>query len=154
MSMFKKSPLLPKDWRMPIEGEVIPLSDLPDQMFAEGMMGAGFAIKAAESLVRSPVNGEIVSIFPGGHAMAMVTDNGCELLIHVGIDSVGLKGEGFTPMVESGKKVSIGEPLVDVDFALLDSRLVDSSVVIVFTEIEEGRVEVSGEKLTWHDTVK
>lgn len=140
-------PLLPRDWIMPIAGEVIPLSELPDQAFAEGMMGAGFAINASKNTVCSPVNGEIVSLFPGGHALAMITDNGCELLIHIGIDTVGLKGEGFKPLSEQGAQVKIGDPLVEVDFDLLAEKVPNSSVIIVFTEIKDGEIIADNQQL-------
>ncbi len=149
MSLFKKKPLLPKQWQTPVSGEIIPLSSLPDQVFAEGMMGAGFAIKATENVITSPINGEVTSVFPGGHALTFVSENGCEFLMHIGIDSVGLKGEGFKSIVTGQQKISIGDPLVEVDFELLNTKLPDSSVIIVFTNIDEGEVHMNTHQLAW-----
>ncbi len=151
MSLFKKKPLLPEHWQMPVTGEIIPLSELPDQVFAEKMMGAGFAIKASDNLVRSPINGTVNSIFPGGHALTMTSDNGCELLIHIGIDSVGLKGEGFSAKVERGATTKLGDPLVEVDFKQLEEKLPDSAVIIVFVNIEDGDVyfDCDKQQLDW-----
>ena len=87
--------ILQTDFDMPIDGKIIPLTEVPDQVFAQGMMGQGFAIAPTGNTVYSPIDGKILSIFPTKHAIGLVTDTGVEILIHVGVDTVKLKGQGF-----------------------------------------------------------
>ena len=96
----------------PLTGEVTPLSEVPDQVFSEKMMGDGIAIKPSQGEVRAPFNGKIQMIFPTKHAIGLVSDSGLELLIHIGLDTVKLNGEGFTLHVEEGQEVK----QVDLDY--------------------------------------
>lgn len=141
---------VPQPWRMPCAGEVIALSELPDPAFATGVMGPGFAIRSTQQRIVSPVNGTVSAVFPGGHAIGITADNGCELLIHIGIDSVNLKGEGFQLQVAAEQKVAVGTPLVEVDFALLASHLSESAVIVVFTNFDGGTISVDGDRPIWH----
>lgn len=143
------TPLLPAEWQMPVAGDIIALADVADPAFSQGMMGQGFAIRAASGTIASPVNGRIEAVFPGGHAIGITADNGAEMLIHVGIDSVNLKGEGFAVQCQQETPVRIGDKLVDVDFALLQSRLPDSAVIIVFPEITDGEIVVRDGRPVW-----
>lgn len=144
------TPRLPTQWQMPIDGKVIPLSALPDQVFAQGMMGAGFAIQATGNTVCSPLDATVATIFPGGHAIALQGDDGTAVLIHVGIDSVGLKGQGFRVLIDKDTTtVKAGQALVEVDFDFLANKLPDSAVVIVFTDIEEGQISIDNGKPVW-----
>jgi len=91
------------------------LEEVPDPVFAQKMMGDGIAIEPTEGTVVSPVNGEIVQFFPTKHAIGIKSETGVEVLIHVGLETVGMKGEGFEGLVEVGDKVKVGTPLLTFD---------------------------------------
>jgi PTS system beta-glucosides-specific IIC component len=99
----------------PITGEVKSLSEVPDPAFSEEIMGRGFAIQPSEGRVVSPINGTIFSLSKSGHAIGLVSDNGAEMLIHIGIDTVKLKGQFFSPKVQAGAKVAVGDVLMEFD---------------------------------------
>ncbi|MFJ6679519.1 N-acetylglucosamine-specific PTS transporter subunit IIBC [Microbacterium sp. NPDC091382] len=99
----------------PVAGRVIPLSDVPDEMFSAGTMGPGVAIDPAGDVVTAPANGVVESIFPTGHAVGLRLDDGTELLIHIGIDTVDMKGDGFQILVSAGQRVRTGDRLVRFD---------------------------------------
>ena len=103
----------------PIEGKILPITEVPDQVFSGKMMGDGFAIEPTEGTVVSPVNGEIVNVFPTKHAIGIQSEGGKEILIHFGIDTVKLNGEGFEALVAQGDKVKQGQPLLKVDLAFV-----------------------------------
>ena len=92
----------------PITGEIHPITDVPDQVFSGKMMGDGFAILPEEGIVVSPVRGKVLNVFPTKHAI-LQSDGGREILIHFGIDTVSLKGEGFTSFVSEGDRVEPGQ---------------------------------------------
>ncbi|EPZ42893.1 PTS glucose transporter subunit IIA [Alicyclobacillus acidoterrestris] len=96
----------------PIDGEMVPLEDVEDPVFAQRMVGDGLAIRPSSETVVAPVQGTVTQLFPTGHAVGITTAQGLELLIHIGIDTVELKGEGFTKLVEQGAKIEVGTPLI------------------------------------------
>jgi PTS system beta-glucosides-specific IIC component len=104
----------------PLAGRVVPLSEVPDPVFAGGVMGPGAAIEPTGDTVFSPGAGVIAAAQPTGHAFGIVLDGGVELLIHVGIDTVNLKGEGFDVKVANGDRVEVGTPLVTFDRAVIE----------------------------------
>ncbi|RUQ99148.1 N-acetylglucosamine-specific PTS transporter subunit IIBC [Labedella endophytica] len=103
--------------RQPVEGRVVPLSEVPDPTFAEAIMGPGLAIEPSGDTVVAPADGTIGHVFDTGHAVAVVLSDGTELLVHVGIDTVEMKGDGFTTLVETGQRVTAGTPLLRFDLA-------------------------------------
>ncbi len=106
----------------PLEGKVVALEDVPDATFAEGVLGLGAAIEPAVGEVVAPADGEVSSIFDTHHAVGLTLDNGMELLIHVGINTVALNGEGFTAHVSEGDKVKRGQPLISFDMDFITSK--------------------------------
>ncbi len=104
----------------PLDGVAKPLSDVPDPVFAGGVMGPGIAIEPSGDTVYAPGAGTIAAAQPTGHAFGLVLDGGIELLIHVGIDTVNLKGEGFDVKVKNGDRVEVGQPLVTFDRAVIE----------------------------------
>ena len=122
----------------PIKGEIKPISEVPNPVFAEKMMGDGFAIVPEEGMVVSPVDGKIVNLFPTKHAIGILSDNDREILIHVGIDTVNLKGEGFETLVEENAKVKQGQPLLKFDIAYIKEHAKSTITPIVFTNLAEG----------------
>lgn len=99
----------------PLDGEVIPLSAIPDAAFAQGMLGPGVGIVPQGNLLVAPVSGRIAKLFPGGHAVVIKTEGGLEVLLHVGIDTVELKGQGFEVLCAEGETATAGQALVRFD---------------------------------------
>ncbi|MBI5975466.1 PTS sugar transporter subunit IIA [Staphylococcus canis] len=140
--MFKKlfgnNKNLSKDVEVyaPITGEYVKIEDIPDPVFAQKMMGEGFGIKPTEGVVVSPINGTVDNVFPTKHAIGLKTDNGLEILVHIGIDTVQLNGEGFEMLVNSGDKVNVGDELLkfDIDFMNQNAKSVVSPVIITNTD--------------------
>lgn len=122
----------------PLKGEIKPITEVPDQVFAGKMMGDGFAIVPAEGTVVSPVNGKIVNLFPTKHAIGILSDTGREILIHVGIDTVNLKGQGFETLVSENDIVEQGQPLLKVDLNYIKEHATSTITPIVFTNLAEG----------------
>lgn len=119
----------------PIEGTVIPLSEVNDDVFSSGLMGDGIAIKPTEGTLYAPANGTIKMIFNTNHALGLVTDSGVEILFHIGIDTVQLQGKYFEPLVEEGDKVHVGQPLIKFDVEAIEAEGYDSTVMAVFQNI-------------------
>lgn len=105
----------------PLDGAVVPLSEVPDPVFGKGIMGPGIAIEPTGDTAYAPGAGVVVAAQPTGHAFGLLLDNGLEVLIHVGLDTVKLKGEGFTVHVAKGEKVAAGAPLVTFDRAVIEA---------------------------------
>ncbi|WP_342537765.1 glucose-specific PTS transporter subunit IIBC [Sporosarcina sp. FSL K6-1540] len=122
----------------PIQGEIKPLSEVPDAVFAEKMMGDGFAIVPSEGIVVSPVDGTIVTFFPTKHALGIQADSGREILIHVGIDTVKLDGKGFEALVAQGDQVKKGQPLLRFDVDYIKEHATSIITPIIFTNLFEG----------------
>ncbi|WP_413304333.1 glucose-specific PTS transporter subunit IIBC [Bacillus sp. 1P10SD] len=128
----------------PIKGEIKEITEVPDQVFAGKMMGDGFAIVPSEGLVASPVDGKIVNLFPTKHAIGILSDGGREILIHVGIDTVNLKGQGFETLVSENDRVVKGQPLLKVDLDYIKEHATSTITPIVFTNLAEGeKVEIT-----------
>ncbi|AYV72366.1 glucose-specific PTS transporter subunit IIBC [Bacillus sp. PK3-056] len=122
----------------PIKGELVPITDVPDAVFAGKMMGDGFAIIPSEGTVVSPVDGKIVNLFPTKHALGILADNGREILIHFGIDTVKLKGEGFETLVTENDQVKQGQPLLKVNLDYIKENATAIITPVVFTNLAEG----------------
>ncbi|MBW4828986.1 MAG: PTS glucose transporter subunit IIA [Clostridiaceae bacterium] len=116
----------------PMTGEIVPIESVPDKVFSEKMLGDGVAIDPDEGLVVSPVDGEIVSIFPTNHAVGLKTKDGLEILIHIGLDTVELKGKGFKGFIGQNDKVKKGDLLVefDIDYVKGEGKSPITPVVI------------------------
>ena len=99
----------------PIAGAAVPVSEVPDPTFSSGMLGNGVAIIPTEGKVYAPCNATVDMMFTTGHAVSLVADNGAELLIHVGLETVALEGKPFTVHVQNGQKVSKGDVMIEVD---------------------------------------
>jgi glucose-specific phosphotransferase system IIA component len=106
----------------PMDGDVVPLKDVPDEVFSKGLSGEGMAIVPLSSTVVAPIDGVVSRIFPTNHAFLISKKNGIEVMVHIGLDTVELKGEGFKRLVEEGAKVNFGTPIISVDLSYLKSR--------------------------------
>ncbi|WP_203268029.1 PTS sugar transporter subunit IIA [Streptococcus uberis] len=120
----------------PIDGEILPLEFIHDDMFSKQLMGKTLAIKTIENkkvVVCSPVNGKLTTIFPSGHAFGITTDDGVETLVHIGINTVESEGEGFKILKkEYNRNIYIGEPIVEVNIEYL-SQFYDLTIFVIVT---------------------
>ena len=118
------------------DGQVIALEQVKDPVFAQKMMGDGFAVEPANGNIVSPVTGTVSSIFPTKHALGLVTESGLEVLVHIGLDTVSLEGKPFTVHVSEGQKVAAGDLLVTADLDAIRAAGRETSTVVVFTNAE------------------
>ena len=118
------------------DGQVVALEQVKDPVFAQKMMGDGFAVEPANGNIVSPVSGTVSSIFPTKHALGLVTEAGLEVLVHIGLDTVSLEGKPFTVHVAEGQKVAAGDLLVTADLDAIRVAGRETSTVVVFTNAE------------------
>lgn len=121
----------------PADGEAIPLSAVPDEAFSSGILGVGFAIKPSSGTVYCPVSGKIETITETRHAYTVLTDDGLDVLIHIGIDTVKLGGEGFLSMVSEGERIKAGDVIARVDLDLIAKKGLDTVIPVVITNPEK-----------------
>ena len=117
----------------PIVGDVVALSNVNDPVFSSGAMGQGIAVKPSEDVVYAPADAEVTIVFPTGHAYGLRTANGAEILIHVGIDTVSMNGEGFNHKVAQGDKVKAGDVLGTFDSAKIAAAGLDNTTMVIVT---------------------
>ena len=129
------------------DGQVVALEQVKDPVFAQKMMGDGFAVEPANGNIVSPVSGTVSSIFPTKHALGLVTEAGLEVLVHIGLDTVSLEGKPFTVHVAEGQKVAAGDLLVTADLDAIRAAGRETSTVVVFTNgdaIKSVKLEKTG----------
>lgn len=129
MRFFKKK----EKFASPMAGTLMNITAIPDPVFAQRCMGDGFGIDLKGTQVVAPMSGTIISVFPTGHAYGIKTLEGKEILIHIGLDTVELKGEGFKPAVSMGDQVKQGDLLVEVDPDIIRSKGKSLVSAIIFT---------------------
>ncbi|MFG6119731.1 PTS sugar transporter subunit IIA [Thalassobacillus sp. B23F22_16] len=121
----------------PLEGKVVDLNEVPDPVFAERMMGEGVAIEPVNGEVVSPVDGEIVQLFHTNHAVGIKTKSGVEVLVHIGLETVSMEGEGFEGHVKSGDKVKTGDKLITFDMNLVQEKAKSTITPIIITNYND-----------------
>lgn len=119
--------------KAPLTGEIHPLSEVPDPVFAEKMMGDGFAITPSEGVVVAPFDGEIVQVFHTKHAIGIRSNEGVEILIHVGLETVKLNGEGFDAHITEGQKVNAGDHLLTFNIDYIKENAKSTITPVIFT---------------------
>ncbi|HOX29187.1 MAG TPA: PTS glucose transporter subunit IIA, partial [bacterium] len=119
------------------------IEEVPDEVFSQKMMGDGLAVAPTEGVAVAPVSGELVSMFPTGHAFGIRTPEGLEVLVHIGLNTVAMKGEGFTAHKAQGDKVKAGEKIVSFDLSLCAARAPSLISPVVVTNME-AVAELSG----------
>ncbi|MBT0727677.1 PTS glucose transporter subunit IIA [Rosenbergiella australiborealis] len=134
----------------PLSGEIVNIEDVPDVVFAEKIVGDGIAIRPNGNQIVAPVDGTIGKIFETNHAFSIESDNGVELFVHFGIDTVELKGEGFKRLAEEGQKVKKGDPIIEFDLAFLEEKAKSTLTPVVISNMDEIK---SLSKLSGHVTV-
>lgn len=120
----------------PVKGRVVPLVDVPDEAFSSGALGPGVAVEPEDPIIRAPENGTVVYVADTKHAIGFACDNGLTLLIHIGIDTVNLKGQGFEQLVEAGSTVERGEPLMKIDLNYLKENVPSLITPVVLSELQ------------------
>lgn len=140
--------------KAPVKGRVIALKNLPDEVFAGGMVGNGIAIEPLEDVFLSPICGYIEEIFPTGHAFLLRSMEGVNLLIHIGIDTVKLNGCGFDVLVNKNAKIKEGDPLVKIDLEFIKREAKSSFTPLVLPDgqipvilVREGAIVDRGQQL-------
>jgi glucose-specific phosphotransferase system IIA component len=104
----------------PLDGTVVALENVPDEVFAEKMAGDGVAIDPSGQIAVAPVSGQLVKLFKGGHAFGIATGGGIELIVHLGLDTIELQGKGFEKLAVEGQEVRAGDPIVRFDRATIE----------------------------------
>ena len=127
--------------RQPLQGTIVPLEDVPDSTFADRLLGGGVAIDPSGNQVVAPAAGVVSQAFPTGHAVALTLDDGAEVLIHVGLDTVKMNGEGFTVHVKNGDRVTAGQPLVDFDSSAIEAAGYKTITPVVILGHADSRIE-------------
>lgn len=149
MFFLKKKPTL----YAVANGEFIPLEEVQDDVFSSKMVGEGFAIGQHNGEIVAPIDGKITNIFPTKHAITITTDQGASVLIHMGIDTVNLKGEGFELFVSENEYVQKGDRLAKMDNQLLTERGKDTTVITVVPEIKSVKIVNSKKMVTSKDKI-
>ncbi|MGO1421622.1 MAG: beta-glucoside-specific PTS transporter subunit IIABC [Staphylococcus equorum] len=121
----------------PVSGHLFKLENVDDPVFASLAMGEGVAIKPSSNMIVAPFESTVESLFPTGHAIGLKSTNGTELLIHIGIDTVKLNGDGFKPLVSQGDSVATGQPLIEFDSEVIRDESFDDTIMIVVTNTNE-----------------
>ena len=131
---------------VPAKGEVKSISESSDQTFSSKILGDGVVVFPENGLVTSPCNAEVKLVYPTGHAVGLETEDGTVILIHCGIDTVNMNGEGFEVFVKEGQHVAAGDMLVKFDKELVESKGYSSEILVVFTEVPaENKLKINAE---------
>ena len=117
---------------VPVDGMLIPLNEVPDQMFSQKLMGDGFVVIPEGNIIVAPLSGVAESVFPTGHAVGIKTKDGIECIVHIGLDTVELNGEGFKPLIKQGTKIKAGDPMIEIDRELISSKGYSVTTMVVF----------------------
>ncbi|MEW9094572.1 MAG: PTS glucose transporter subunit IIA [Clostridiaceae bacterium] len=120
----------------PMDGKVVDLSTIQDKVFSKKLVGEGVAIDPTNDVVVAPADGKLSLLFKTNHAFGMVLDNGIEILIHIGIDTIGLESEGFTPLVKEGDVLKSGEPVIKIDRELIINKGYSLITPIIITNVD------------------
>lgn len=129
----------------PVAGKTIDLSQVPDEVFAQKMAGDGVGIDTTGNVIVAPADGELSLVFKTNHAFAMTLSNGIELLVHVGIDTVSLNGEGFERLVEPGVKVKAGTPILKIDRDFILGKGLSLITPVLITNVDAAK-EINPQK--------
>ena len=138
-----------------LEGESVELIEVNDPAFSEEMFGKGMAIRPISGKVVAPVSGVVTQMFDTGHAVSITSDDGIEVLIHVGIDTVKLRGEFFTPLVKNGDKIEVGSELIQFDLEAIKTAGYDTvtPIVVCNTDMYSGYNITTGKSVKYGDIV-
>jgi len=122
--------------KSPVVGRCFDISEIPDEVFSSKMLGNGIGFESTEGVLYAPVDGEILQVFPTKHALILKSKEGMEILLHIGIDTVEMKGEGFEAFTEKGQQVKAGDKLLTFDNKLIKAKAKTNLSVLVVTDNE------------------
>lgn len=135
LSIFKKKTPASIEIKSPIDGTTVSIETVEDPVFAQKMMGEGIAIKPSNNTVLSPIDGKVKMLLPtSGHAIGIVDTHGIEILIHIGMDTVSLQGEGFDVLVAVEQVITVGQPLIRFNKESLEAKKIDCMTMLVITD--------------------
>ncbi|HEO97723.1 MAG: PTS glucose transporter subunit IIA [Campylobacterales bacterium] len=129
----------------PVDGQVVALEQVEDEVFSQGMAGDGVAIKPVSGIFSAPISGKVSKIFETNHAYSIKSDKDLEVMVHIGLDTVALKGEGFERLVQEGERVEAGDPIIKADLAYLGEHAKDTITPVLI--MEESDVKTIEKKL-------
>ncbi|MGX7163838.1 PTS sugar transporter subunit IIA [Enterococcus massiliensis] len=132
----------------PVTGDLIKIDKVKDPVFSQKMMGDGFGVEPSEGAVFAPVSGKVTAIFPTKHAITILMKDGTEALVHMGIDTVELKGQGFEILVPEGQAVSEADQLATIDLDFLAEQGKRSTILVVFPDAKDKKIQVTEGKVT------
>lgn len=132
----------------PVSGTIVPLSTVKDEVFASGAMGRGIAIVPEADTLVSPIKGKVVAVYPSKHAIGLISDDGLEILLHVGIDTVQLNGEHFEQFVKQDQQVDVGDKLLVFDREAIQSAGYDITVMMIITNAENYNIRETEDTAT------
>lgn len=135
LNFFKKNKII--ELVSPMTGRIIPVEEVPDKVFSDKMIGDGIAIEPSDGKIVSPVDGTVTTIFPTNHAIGLVTKEGLEILIHIGLDTVELNGAGFNRLTEVDTRVKKGDPLMEFDPKLVVENGKSPITPIIITNMDK-----------------
>ncbi|MCF6459854.1 PTS sugar transporter subunit IIA [Clostridium sp. Cult3] len=135
LNFFKKNKII--ELVSPMTGRIIPVEEVPDKVFSDKMIGDGIAIEPSDGKIVSPVDGTVTTIFPTNHAIGLVTKEGLEILIHIGLDTVELNGAGFNRLTEVDTRVKKGDPLMEFDPKLVVEKGKSPITPIIITNMDK-----------------
>ncbi|WP_366057035.1 PTS glucose transporter subunit IIA [Lactobacillus sp.] len=122
----------------PVDGEYLSLTQVNDKTFSQKLVGDGFAIEPVTGDVFAPVSGKVISVFPTKHAITLESENGVQILLHMGIDTVDLGGKGFTVLVKDGQDIAAGDPLAKMDLQTIKDEGKQTTVLVLFPDYQKG----------------
>lgn len=145
----------------PVSGKAVDLSEVPDPVFAQKMAGDGLGIESTGDIIVAPCDGELTLVFKTKHAFAMTLDNGIEVLVHIGIETVSLNGEGFEQLAEQGTRVKAGTPIIKIDrefiknkgLSLVTPVLITNPDTVKSLDVKTGMDVVAGETVVLEYTI-
>ena len=139
------------EFKAPVIGTAIDITQVPDEVFAQKIVGDGLAFEPADGVLYSPVDGEVIQVFPTKHAIGIRTPEGLEVLIHIGIDTVNMKGEGFESFIAANQTIHVGDKMMTFDRDLIRKKAKSTMIPLLITNMdrvrsiacEYGKVETS-----------
>jgi PTS system glucose-specific IIA component len=118
----------------PVDGQIVDITDVPDEVFSQKMVGDGVAVNPASGIFCAPIDGTISKIFSTNHAFSIRNDKDLEVMVHIGLDTVALEGKGFKRLAEEGARVSTGDPVIEADLAYLSEHAKSTITPVVISE--------------------
>lgn len=141
MFSFLKKKEIDNNLYAPVTGEMIEIETVADQVFASKMMGDGVAFRFDGEIVSAPCDGTVTMIASTKHAFGLTMANGAEILVHIGLDTVNLKGQGLEVLVSVDKKISKGTPVIKIDRAFMQKRAIDLTTPVIITNFSDFNIE-------------